>query len=120
MQLTKLSIKEAEDEITKANEIIYKSCGIYPTFVRPPYGSWSDTLEKKTNMRSVLWTIDPLDWKVLDKDQVVRHVVSNAKDGSIILLHDIYKTSVEAALEIVDELTKKGYKFATIEELQID
>lgn len=120
VQLTKLSIEEAEEEIHKANQSIYKACSMYPKFVRPPYGSWNKTLEEKTDMNAVLWSVDPYDWKVQDKDRIVKEVLENVEDGSIILLHDIYETSVDAALEIVDELKKQGYLFATIEELQID
>ena len=39
------------------------------------------------------------------------------RDGSIILLHDIYPSSVETALRVVDALMAKGYKFVTVEEL---
>lgn len=120
VQLTKLSIEEAEEEIHRANQSIYEACSQYPKFVRPPYGSWNKTLEEKTDMNAILWSVDPYDWKIQDKDRIVKEVLENVEDGSIILLHDIYETSVDAALEIVDELKKQGYLFATIEELQID
>lgn len=120
VQLTKLSIAQAEEEIHKANHAIYEACNLYPRFVRPPYGSWNKQLEEKTDMSAVLWNVDPYDWKVQDTNKIVKEVLTNVEDGSIILLHDIYETSVDAALEIVDELKKQGYLFATIEELQID
>lgn len=120
VQLTKLPLAQAEEEIHKANDAIYEACNLYPKFVRPPYGSWNKKLEEKTDMSAVLWNVDPYDWKVQNKEVIVKSVLSDVKDGSIILLHDIYETSVDAALEIVDELKKQGYLFATIEELQID
>ena len=48
-------------------------------------------------MTVILWDIDPLDWKVQDTRQIVDHVVKRVQDGNIILLHDSYETSVEAA-----------------------
>jgi peptidoglycan/xylan/chitin deacetylase (PgdA/CDA1 family) len=93
---------------------------VYPKFIRPPYGSWNETLEEKTDMNAVLWSVDPYDWKVQNTDTVVKRVLEDVKDGSIILLHDIYKTSVDAALQIIDALQQQGYLFATVEELQID
>ena len=39
------------------------------------------------------------------------------KPGDIILLHDIYKTSVQAAFIVIDELQRQGYEFVTVEEL---
>ena len=65
----------------------------------------------------VHWSVDPEDWKVLDTDRVVEHVCSHVQDGDIILLHDFYPTSVEAALQIVDRLRGEGYEFVTVREL---
>lgn len=120
VQLTKLSVEQAEEEIYRANDVIYQACNLYPTFIRPPYGSWNQTLEEKTDMRCVLWNVDPYDWKSQNTDAIVKEVMENVGDGSIILLHDIYKTSVDAALQIIDNLQNQGYLFATVEELQID
>ena len=44
----------------------------------------------------------------------------DVNDGDIILMHDIFPTSVEAALRIVDDLQKRGYEFVTVEELLVD
>ena len=71
-------------------------------------------------MTVVLWDIDPLDWKVQDTRQIVDHVVKRVQDGNIILLHDSYETSVEAALEIIDTLSTNGYNFVTADELVIE
>lgn len=68
----------------------------------------------------VLWSVDSLDWKLRNKEKIVRRVVKETEDGDIILLHDIFPSSVEAALEIVDTLTAKGYTFVTVDELLID
>ena len=50
----------------------------------------------------------------------MKRVLKDVEDGDIILMHDIFPTSVEAALEIVDTLTKRGYTFVTVDELLID
>ena len=42
------------------------------------------------------------------------------KNGDIILLHDIYDSSVEAALEIIDRLSSKGFVFVTVDQLMLD
>ena len=65
----------------------------------------------------VQWSIDPRDWEVKNTEKVVNEVVKAAKPNAIILLHDIYPTSVDAALEIVDRLQKEGYWFVTVKEL---
>ncbi|MCI8836483.1 MAG: polysaccharide deacetylase family protein [Hungatella sp.] len=120
MQLTTEQTEEACDQINWTNEKIRSITGQMPVYVRPPFGSWSDDLESIVPMKVVLWSVDPLDWKTQNKDRIVRHIVSHAEDGGIILLHDVYGTSVEAALEVIDTLSAEGYNFVTVDELLID
>ena len=68
-------------------------------------------------MLPVFWDVDPLDWNNHNTEQVVQKVVSSVQEGDIILLHDSYDSSVKAALEIVDILTKQGYAFVTVDQL---
>ena len=65
----------------------------------------------------VLWTVDPLDWDTKNADNIVNRVLRDARDGQIILMHDVYASSVEAALRIVDALTERGYEFVTVDEI---
>lgn len=120
VQLSKKSPEEAREEIWRTNEKLKEVLGEEPEYIRPPFGSWSEELENTVPMTVVLWDVDPLDWKVQDKDKVVRHVLKHAGDGEIVLLHDVYETSVDAALEIIDTLSRQGYNFVTAEELLID
>lgn len=120
VQLNLLSMDAACVEIWKTNTAIFDIIGKIPVYIRPPYGLWDEESACAAEMQAVLWNIDPEDWKYQNKDRIVNAVVKNAKDGGIILLHDIYKTSVEAALEIADRLTEQGYEFVTVDELLID
>ncbi len=120
VRLTEVGHKEFVEEIIATNETIYKVTGEYPNFIRPPFGAWSKELEEELNMIPVLWTIDPLDWCTEDVDGIVQKVVTKSKEDGIILLHDNYKTSVTAALRIIDVLQAEGYEFVTVEELIMD
>lgn len=111
------SCNDAKNEINLASQSIYETIGIYSEFLRPPYGACSEEFIKNINMFEILWDIDPLDWVDKNTEKIVRKVTSKVKDGDIILLHDIYDTSVEAALQIVDILKSEGYEFVTVEEL---
>ena len=104
----------------KTNGLIEEITGDPPLYIRPPYGAWNEELENEVGLTPVLWSVDSLDWKLRNKEKIVRRVVKEAEDGDIILLHDIFPSSVEAALEIVDTLTAKGYTFVTVDELLID
>jgi len=50
-------------------------------------------------------------------DAIVENVMSNVKNGSIILLHDIYQSSYDAAVIILQRLYEEGYKVVTVSEL---
>ena len=71
-------------------------------------------------MTTVFWSVDSLDWKLKETGKIVENVENKIHSGDIILMHDIFPTSVEAALELVDRLQAKGYQFVTVEELLID
>ena len=86
-------------------------------WLRPPYGTISAREKALVQTPMVYWSVDPEDWKILDTAKVVEHVCSHVQNGDIILLHDFYPTSVEAALQIADRLTAEGYTFVTVQEL---
>ena len=120
IQLRRGNREEFRNELKKTNKILEEITGEEVVYVRPPYGSWDKALEKELNMFPVLWTIDPTDWSCLDAQSVTQRVLDKAQENGIILLHDYYKTSVEAALEIVDALQEQGYTFVTVEELVLE
>lgn len=85
--------------------------------LRPPYGLVDDAVQRQAGCPIILWSIDPEDWNDKNVDRIVEHVVSHAQDGDIILMHDIYPTSVEAALRFIDALHEKNFLFVTVDEL---
>lgn len=120
IQLGKVGTDDACAEIWKTNTAIYDITEEIPCFIRPPFGEWNEELSCAVDMSVVLWDIDPQDWKYKDTERIRDYVVKNVSDGDIILLHDVYKTSVEAALQIVDILSEEGYEFVTVEEIIFD
>ena len=107
-------------EIEQTEQLIQSITGKRPEYLRTPYGAWNEQLECRVNLTTVLWNVDSLDWKFQNTDRIVRRVEKDVKDGDIILMHDIFPTSVEAALRIVDDLQKQGYEFVTVEEILFD
>lgn len=120
VDITRLSDEEAAREMRKTDEIVYGITGEHVRYVRPPFGVWQRDLELNTEVLPVMWDIDPLDWTTENVDEIVNKVVTDAKENGIILLHDCYESSVDAALRIADILTAEGYEFVTVEELILD
>lgn len=119
IQLNGINAETICNEIDKTNATIEKITGKAVEYIRPPYGTYDEELECSIDLSEVLWTIDPRDWDTKDVDKIVEAVVSEASDGDIILLHDIYPTSVAAALKIIDELQDRGFIFVTVDEVLI-
>lgn len=120
IQLNKSNGEAFKEELVKTNELIEKVTGQEVQYVRPPYGSWDKKFEKELNMFPVLWNIDPLDWCSDNVAGIVEKVTSKVKENSIILMHDEYKSTVTAALQIIDALQKEGYEFVTVDEILFD
>lgn len=120
VKITGLPQEEACAQITKTSELVKEITGKNTEFVRPPFGAWDKKLECGFEMFPVLWSIDPLDWTTKNVDAVVQKVLSRAEENSIILLHDYYDSSVEAALKIVDALLERGFEFVTVDELVLE
>lgn len=120
VELTKVGREEFKEEILSTNKLLYELNGEYPQFIRPPFGAWEKELETELGMIPVLWTVDPLDWCTENSSAVVQRVVTKVKENDIILMHDCYKSSVTAALEIVDILQAEGYEFVTVDEILLD
>lgn len=117
VQLDKISETTAKQEILRTNNEIYEATGNYPEYMRPPYGAWKKNMELCVEMFPVFWDIDTLDWKSKNVGAILNAVGEEPEDGSIILMHDEYETSVEAAFLLIDRLKEKGYEFVTADEL---
>ena len=117
VQLDKIPAEKARLEIEKTNNRIYEASGIYPSYVRPPFGAWIKDMELSVTMLPVFWDVDTLDWQSKNIDSILSIAQKQVHDGSIILMHDGYQTSVDAALKIADLFTEKGYVFVTADQL---
>lgn len=120
VELTKVSENEARLELADTSAAIVRITGKEPEYMRPPFGAWQRKLEQEIQMLPVLWTIDPLDWTTENQDEIVNKVVTEAEENDIILLHDCYKSSIEAGLRIVDILQEEGFMFVTVDELLLN
>ena len=107
---------ELRGEISRTSALM----GGAPALLRPPCGVWDEQVRGAAGaagMSVVLWSVDPEDWRCRDPDEIVRRVCAGAEDGGILLLHDLYPGTVEAAGRIIDRLRAEGYEFCTVSEL---
>ena len=116
--LIKLKENEIKKQIDQTNEEIQKYTGYTPTLLRPTYGSLNTYLKHFPNMEVILWTVDTMDWKYKNTNVIVKRATNHLKDGDIILMHDIYKSTANSLDKIITEIKKQGFEIVTILELK--
>ena len=119
-QLTREGLEQVCQSFEKTGQMIEEIAGIRPEYARPPYGDWNEELECRTELTTVLWDVDSLDWSDKDRRRITDKVCREIEDGDIVLMHDIFQSSQEAALDIIDRLSADGWQFVTADELTVD
>ena len=117
VMVTELSHRDFDLQVGRTRALLTDILGAGDYWLRPPYGIVDAAVERWADGPLILWSVDPEDWKDKNVDRIVAQVTAQAEDGDIILMHDIYDTSVDAALRIVDVLLDRGYCFVTVEQL---
>ncbi|WP_249299863.1 polysaccharide deacetylase family protein [Feifania hominis] len=115
--LAKSSVDTIRDQIQYVNDRVTEITGVTPTWLRPPYGAKNSQLSQVAGMPFAMWSIDTLDWKTKDADKTYSTTMNSVKDGSIVLMHDIHKTTIPAAVKLIRDLNAKGYQLVTVSEL---
>ena len=118
--LTRLSSAEIDGQLTRTNLAILRATGRRPTLLRPPYGARDrrvDRIAARSGLGEVLWDVDTLDWKHRDPASVRRAVRRDVRRGSIVLLHDIQPTTVQAVPKLITQLRRRHYTLVTVSEL---
>ncbi|MDV2428569.1 polysaccharide deacetylase family protein [Corynebacterium tuberculostearicum] len=119
-QLNTLSYEQVSQEIDAGNAAISKATGQGTRWVRPPYGATNATVDQATRDKGVsqaLWDVDTVDWKDRNSDHVCSSAVQGAHAGSIVLMHDIHPTTVDAADCVIDGLRAKGLEPVSLDRL---
>ncbi|MFJ6417654.1 polysaccharide deacetylase family protein [Paeniglutamicibacter sp. NPDC091659] len=114
--LTKVSIAAAKRDLQKTDDAIKEATGTDPTLVRPPFGALPRSLKKNLSVPIALWDVDTLDWKTRNTKSTIK-AAEKIVPGSIVLMHDIHKSTIDAVPAILKDLSSKGYHFVTVTEL---
>ena len=118
--LTDMSEGQILQSLNQTRDAIVAAGGNAPKGVRPPGGKINDASKAvlaKAGMPSIVWSVDTLDWKTRNAQKTIDTVLSQVKDGDIVLMHDLYEQSAIAAETLIPELTKRGYQLVTVSEM---
>ncbi len=120
VQMTALPENEQEQEIRQWYQAVSGIIGDFSYAIRPPYGCVNNRVCESLHVPVILWSVDTEDWTGKSAREIADYVISEAKDGDIILLHDIFKESVRGAVMALDDLMRRGYTFVTVNDLLTD
>lgn len=105
-------------ELDRTSDAVYKAVQRIPTTLRPPYGALTDhqahIIARDREMPTILWSVDPEDWRRPGSSVVARRIVNRSRPGAIILTHDIHSPTVRAMPTALDGLADRGFEFATV------
>ncbi|GMA31341.1 polysaccharide deacetylase family protein [Litorihabitans aurantiacus] len=115
--LTNLDPTERAAEIADTTAAIESATGVTPTLVRPPYGAQDDAVVAESGMVVVTWDVDTEDWSNRDAAVTTDTALAGVEAGSIILMHDIHPSTIEAAPGLIDALEAEGYTLVTVSDI---
>ena len=116
-QLSAISVKEMQSEISKTDSAIEKVIGRKAALLRPPYGAVDADVKAYAGKPLIHWSIDTLDWSTRNSSKTISSVLNNVRDGSIVLMHDIYAPTRDAAVSLIPTLIARGYQLVTVSEM---
>ena len=119
--LSKLGDSTVRDELIKCRDAVARAAGVQPRTLRPPYGALlqrqREWIHRELKYPTIMWSVDPLDWKRPGPSVVTSRILSNTTPGAIVLAHDLHASTVDAMPGTLDGLLRKGYKFVTVSQL---
>ena len=115
--LTRISAEQIQAQIEQCNQMIAAVTGQAPSLVRLPGGLKNTTVLSNIHQPVIMWSIDTLDWKTRNAAGTVQAILSQVRDGDIILMHELYGASADAVEAVVPALAEQGYQMVTVSEL---
>jgi peptidoglycan/xylan/chitin deacetylase (PgdA/CDA1 family) len=119
--LSKLSDSQLRQEMQRCQDSIGRAAGIRPRTMRPPYGGLlqrqRELVLKEFGYPTIMWSVDPLDWKRPGASVITSRIVSGTTAGGIVLAHDLHSQTIDAMPQTLDGLLRRGFKFVTVSQL---
>lgn len=119
--LSKLGDAEVRSELSRCRDAVARAAGVQMRTMRPPYGGLlqrqREMVHTEFGYPTILWSVDPLDWKRPGPSVVTSRILSGASSGGIVLSHDLHAPTVDAMPATLDGLLNRGFKFVTVSQL---
>ena len=118
--MDKLAAEEIRADMEACTTVLEEYTGLTTDLYRPPGGLYNQALleeAERAGFSIILWSVDAQDWDPNNTQNVLPYLKQHTGPGDVVLLHDLYQNSVDAALALIDHLRLQGYEFCTVSEL---
>ena len=105
------------NEFDKTDDAVERAAGVRPALVRLPGGNISNDVKAVVKKPLIFWSIDTEDWRSRDAEKTQNTILSQVKDGDIVLMHALYLSTAQACKTVIPELHARGYQLVTVSEL---
>ena len=117
--MDKMTVEQIREEVAECTGQIVEITGRRPMFFRPPFISLSQEMFDNIDLTFICGS-GCEDWvPTVSAEERACRTLENAKDGEIVLLHDMQwnMPTVEALKTIIPELKARGFTFHTVADL---
>ncbi|MFJ5761841.1 polysaccharide deacetylase family protein [Neobacillus sp. NPDC093182] len=117
--MRRITAAQTREQLVKTNEVIEAATGHKISWFAPPSGSYREETVKiaaEFKMKTVMWTVDTIDWQKPSPDQLINRVISKIDNGSMVLMHPTESTakSLDRLITLIEE---KDLKISTVSDL---
>ncbi|HEY2572851.1 MAG TPA: polysaccharide deacetylase family protein, partial [Verrucomicrobiaceae bacterium] len=121
LNMTRLSDEKIRREVESTSQALLDIAGYHTRLFRPPGGATNARIKQwlydEYGLCTILWSVDPNDWKRPGVSVVTQRLLNGAHPGAILLCHDLHAPTVDAMPGTLDGLLAKGYHFVTVSQL---
>ena len=114
---TGLTSEQILEDYEKSSQILKDISGAEFTLWRTPGGGYNDRVLNALPLPHIMWSADSYDWQSRNSTAVYNQIMNSSFDGCIVLIHDLYSTSVSGATSAMQDLAAYGYEFVTVTEI---
>lgn len=116
--MSKLDRQAAYMQIAKTEKLLQSTLNVTNSWFAPPSGDYNGMTVKvaaEQGLRTVLWTLDTVDWRHPPAGSIINKIKSRVSAGTLILMHPTDSSS--SALEgMIAAIKAKGLALGTVSE----
>jgi probable sporulation protein (polysaccharide deacetylase family) len=117
--MKRLTAAQTREQMIKTNEVIEAATGKKSNWFAPPSGSYREetiNIAAELNMKTVMWTVDTIDWQKPSPEALINRVISKIDNGAMVLMHPTESTA-KSLDRLITLIKKRNLQISTVSDL---